>query len=150
MTAGEDQAQTVVGDRGHGVILQRIFGAQRAFEQDRALRLLAAGALAAQPVDRGVARRRQYPCRGASGETVARPALERGYIGFLQRILGEIDIAQDAGQGRDGASAVGAEAARDLVPRITSRQSDGSPPIRTYCPGTSWQPRARRQAKAPR
>jgi hypothetical protein len=62
-----------------------------------------------------IARGRENPRRRARWESVARPALERGDIRFLQRVLGERDVAERARERRDGASGVVPEAPRDAV-----------------------------------
>jgi len=66
-------------------------------------------ALAPDPVDRAVAGGGDDPCTGIARRSVARPALERRCERVLYRILGELEVAEDADQDRDCASPLLAE-----------------------------------------
>jgi hypothetical protein len=82
--------------------------------------------LAAHAVDRSVARDRDDPRGWIGRRTVARPALERGRERVLNRLLGEVPVAEGADQGRDGAAVVLAEDALDqeaVAPLLASRRA---------------------------
>ena len=72
--------------------------------------------LAPDPVDRPVARGRQQPGPRVGGGAVAWPALERGGEGLLHRVLGELDIAERAGEDRERAPPLLAEDGFDYEP----------------------------------
>ena len=97
MAAREDQAQPFVGNRL--VLLVGLDG----LERGQQLGLAPERLLAANPVDRPVARGRQQPGAGVGGGAFARPPLDRGGEGLLHRVLGELDVAERAGQDREGA-----------------------------------------------
>ena len=101
MAAGEDQLEPLVGN--HGVlVVGELLGTR---EQ---LGLACEGLLTADPVDRPVARRCDDPRAGVRGRAVARPPFGCDEECVLYRILGEIEIAEDAAEDRD--------AARPLIP----------------------------------
>ena len=54
-----------------------------------------------QPVDRPVPRHRHDPRPRVVGNSVGRPAAQRGQVRILNRVLGESDVAEDAGKQRD-------------------------------------------------
>ena len=58
-------------------------------------------ALAPDPVDRPVTGGGDDPGRRVVGHAVARPALERGRERVLDRLLGAVEVAEDAGERRD-------------------------------------------------
>jgi hypothetical protein len=66
-------------------------------------------AVAPQPVDRPVPRHRHDPRPGVVGNAVRRPAAQRGQVRILDRVLGEPDVAEDAGKQGDGAAELGPE-----------------------------------------
>ena len=70
-------------------------------------------ALAAQAVDRLVARDPRDPGAGVVRDAVARPALERDDERLLHRLLGGVEVAEDADQGRDRPSRLVPEQAVD-------------------------------------
>ena len=96
VAAGEDEREPVVGDRAHVVLL----GGQR-LEPGEQLGLARERPLAPEPVDRAVARGRDDPGARVARHAVARPALERDREGVLHRVLGELEVAEDAGEDGD-------------------------------------------------
>jgi hypothetical protein len=106
MAAGEDELEALVGKGGgvHGIL--RCLGhlEQPGLGGERAI--------AADAIDRPVARRRQQPGAGAGGDAVSRPALGRDREGLLSGLLGELEAAEEADQvGEDSAPFV----SKDLV-----------------------------------
>ena len=98
MAAGEEQPQAVVGDRGHvGLGGCGVGRGQR----DELPQLVPVAAVAPQAIDRAVACGGQDPGTGVVGQPVAGPALNGLYEGFLNRVLGQVDIAEDANEGGD-------------------------------------------------
>jgi hypothetical protein len=78
--------------------------------QQRGLRVtVLARCLAAQLVDRRVARGGDDPAGGARGYAVGRPALARLRERVLDRVLGDVDVAEDADQNRDRTAVLRAE-----------------------------------------
>src|SRR5205085_1382961 len=98
MAAREDEAEAVVGDRAQVVLLR---GAQL-FEPGEELGLPRERLLAADPVDRPVARARDDPSARIAGHACARPSLDSCCVGVLQRILGELEVTEDAYENREG------------------------------------------------
>ena len=113
VAAGEDQLESLVGD--HGLLVVRELLGPR--EQ---LRLARQRLLAADPVDRRVAGRRDDPGAGIARRSVARPALRRADEGVLHRVLGEIEVTEDAAEDRDRAGTLVAVGAGDLLYDATS------------------------------
>ena len=74
--------------------------------------------LAAEPVDRAVAGDPRDPGAGVVGDAVARPALERDREGVLNRVLGEVEVAEDADQGGDRPPRLAPEQAVDVELRL--------------------------------
>jgi hypothetical protein len=103
MAAGEDELEALVGERRlvHGVLRD-----QRDLEQAG---LRGERALAADAVERPVAGGRDQPRSGARGDAVARPALRGDREGVLGGLLGEVEVAEEADQGREDASPLVAE-----------------------------------------
>ena len=95
VAAGEEQPQPVVGQRR----VERLVGLRR-HQQLQLAQLVRVAALAAQAVDRAVARRRARSRRRVVRQPVARPALQRDHERLLHRVLGEVEVAEDADQGR--------------------------------------------------
>jgi hypothetical protein len=96
MAAREEQPQPVVGERRvHWVV--RDSGHQPL----QLAQLVLVAALASEAVDGAVARRAHDPGAGVVRRPVPRPALERGHEGLLNHLLGEVEVAEDADQGRD-------------------------------------------------
>src|SRR4051794_25647933 len=96
VAAGEDQLEPLVGDHGF-LVVGYLFGAG---EQ---LRLPRERLLAADPVDRAVARRRDDPRAGVRRCPVPRPAFGRDDERILNRVLGEVEVAEDTAENRDAA-----------------------------------------------
>jgi hypothetical protein len=92
MTAGEHQLEPLIGKchllclvlRGLAHLEQAGLGRERA--------------IAAQAVDRSVARSGRQPGARIGGDPVARPALGRDRERFLRGFLGEIEVAEKANQ----------------------------------------------------
>jgi len=108
MTAGEDQLEPFVGN-GCLLVLRDLLSA---CEQ---LRLARERLLAADPVDRAVAGRRDDPGARVVRDAVARPALGSPDEGVLYRVLGEIEVTEDAAEDRDRAGALVAVGACELL-----------------------------------
>jgi hypothetical protein len=70
---------------------------------------------AADPVDRAVARRGDDPRSGIRRRPVARPALRGPDEGVLDRILGEVEVAEDAAEDRDATRTLIPEGAGEVV-----------------------------------
>ena len=121
MAAGEDQPQPVVGDRHVRVRVCRRSATgddRREFDLDRRIArqligLVAKPAPPAKPVDRPVPGRGRDPCAGVRGHAPLRPDLKSGDEGVLDRFLGEVEVAEDADQGRDRPALFLAEQAVD-------------------------------------
>ena len=96
MAAGEEQAQPVVGDRVHGLV-----GLLAAAQGLQLAQLLRVTALAAQAVDRAVARGAHDPATGIWRHSVARPALHGSRERLLHRLFGKVEVAEDPDQGGD-------------------------------------------------
>jgi hypothetical protein len=124
MAAGEDELQALVGDRG---LVHLVLHRLGHFEQAR---LGQQRALAPQPVDRAVARGRRQPRAGVARGAVARPALGGGGEGLLSGLLGEVEIAEEADQGREHAAPLVAEGLLDQGAGSTSGRTSTQPPRR--------------------
>jgi hypothetical protein len=125
MATGEDQPQPIIRDRAHagfsfddrvGVdCLELGLDGRFALEE---LLLLGERPPTPDPVDRPVPGGRRDPCPGVVGYAASRPRLERGEEGLLDRLLGEIEVTQDADQGCDRPALLLAEDAVDDGVRI--------------------------------
>jgi hypothetical protein len=124
VAAGEDEAQSLVWDH------VRLLRLARRFQRREQLGLPLEGAVAADPVDRPVARRRQQPGTGPFGSAVDRPALERDGDGVLEGVLGEVEVAEDADQAREDPPPLGAEDALELVQCSITGRTSIAPPFR--------------------
>ncbi len=71
--------------------------------------------LAAQAVDRPAARGGDDPAGRARRQAVGRPPLDGRDEGVRDRVLGDAEVAEDAGEDRDRAAVLGAEHALDLL-----------------------------------
>jgi len=65
------------------------------------LELLATDAGAAQPIDRPAPRRGGNPRSRVGRQAIARPVLERGDEGVLDRFLGQVEVADSPDQAGD-------------------------------------------------
>src|SRR5262249_46224120 len=90
VTASEDESQPLVGN--DVLLVVRVY---RLLEQ---LHLARERALTAHAVDRRVASGRDDPAGRVPRLALDRPALERTRVGVLQRVLGELEVAEDANQ----------------------------------------------------
>jgi hypothetical protein len=97
MAAREDEAEPLVGNRAHVVVLLH----PELLETREQLGLARERSLPPDAVDCTVARRGDDPRAGVAGRAVARPALDRGRKGVLYRILGELEVAEDTDEDRD-------------------------------------------------
>jgi hypothetical protein len=113
VAAGEDQLESLVGN-GSLLVLRDPFGAG---EQ---LGLALERPLAADAVDRPVAGGRDDPRTRVRRDAVARPAFRGAYEGVLDRVLGEVEVAENAAEDRDRAGALVAVRADQLVYCIAS------------------------------
>jgi hypothetical protein len=109
VAAGEDQAQPVVG---HGALLGRRL--RLAPQQDRLGVAVLAGRLPAEPVDRPVPGGGDDPAGRARWRPGRRPAPHGLGEGVLDRLLGQVDVADDADQDGDRAAVLAAEHRLDL------------------------------------
>ena len=96
VAAGEDQLEPLVADHGL-LVVRELFGPR---EQ---LGLARQCLLPTDPVDGRVPRRRDDPGAGIARRSVARPALGRAHEGVLHRVLGEVEVTEDAAEDRDRA-----------------------------------------------
>jgi hypothetical protein len=103
MTAGEDQAQAIVG---HGVVLHRLVAG---VQQRRLGVAILPRRLAPQPIDGAVARGGDDPAGRARRQAARRPARHGRGEGILHRLLGDGDVAEHAHEDRHGAAVFGAE-----------------------------------------
>ena len=99
MAAGEDEREPLVGDRAHVVVLAR-----ELLQPCEELHLLAKDAIAPDAVDRAVLRGRDDPGRGVARVALSRPALERRRERVLDGVLGELEVAERAGEDPDSVS----------------------------------------------
>jgi hypothetical protein len=110
MAAGEDQPQALVGHaRDHGRLRVRVGRHERRELGDAGLQR----APAPQPVDRAVARDGDHPRGGIARDAGLRPARERRRKRVLDRLLGDVPVADGADQGRDRPPELLAEQALD-------------------------------------
>src|SRR5581483_8421738 len=113
MTAGEDQLEALVGNR-RLLVLRELLGS------GQELRLAGERLVAADAVDRAVARRRDDPGSRVGREAVSRPPFGGAKERLLYRVLGEIEIAEDAAEDRDRARTLVAVGAGQLLYEATS------------------------------
>src|SRR5437588_4825204 len=108
MAAGEDQTQAIVP---HGSV---VLGLLAEMKQRRLSMAIGARRFTPQAVDRAIAGGHDDPARRARGQAGLRPALCRGGEGVLNRVLGEVDVAESADQDRHRPTVLLAEHARDI------------------------------------
>jgi hypothetical protein len=113
VAAREDQLEPLVGDR-------RLLVGRELRRTGEQLRLPRERLLAPDPVDRAVPGRGDDPGAGARRCAVDRPALGRLDECVLNRVLGEVEIAEDAAEDRDAARTLVAVGTDELVyPRFS-------------------------------
>jgi hypothetical protein len=88
----------------------------------------------AHPVDGLEAPGRNQPCPRIGGHAIARPLLQRRTEGIVQRLFGEIEVAEEANQGGEDAARVGAVEAAHRRPHplggvLTHRQGARRRPL---------------------
>src|SRR5207248_11327509 len=105
MAAGEDQLEPVVLDAAV-VTVERVVARS---QHRRLLVLPGADRLAAEAVDRPVARGDHEPRPGVGRDPIAWPALQRDRERLLGRLLGDVPVAGDADEARDDAAPLGPE-----------------------------------------
>src|SRR5439155_3596484 len=113
VTAGKDQLEPFVGNDCL-LVLRELLGA------GKELGLACERLLAADPVDRPVPRRRHDPRARIRGNAVTRPSLRRPDERVLHRVLGEVEVTEDAAEDRDRAGALVAVGAGELLYEATS------------------------------
>jgi hypothetical protein len=97
VAAGEDQPEAVVGD--HVLLLGLVvIGRGRRLQGPQLLQLLVATALAPEPVDRLVAGGGGDPGPRVLRNATLRPDLHGDQEGLLNRVLGEVEVAEYADQ----------------------------------------------------
>src|SRR5690606_12582195 len=146
MAAGEDQAQPVVA---HGPLLG---GFVTGVQQGGLGVLAVTGGLAAQAVDRPVAGRGDDPPGGGRRRPVLRPAPHGDGERVLDGLLGQVDVAEHAGEHGHGPAVLLGEDTCDVRHR-SGRTSIGSPTISASLrpqPSASSRSAARMTVKPPR
>lgn len=100
MAADEQEPQNVVavlrGVEPLGEVALRVL----AVGEDRLVRKGLVPAAAAQGIDPGIAPDQDQPCGLVAGRAVPRPVRQRPQAGLLERLLGGVEIAEIAQQGR--------------------------------------------------
>jgi hypothetical protein len=111
--------------RSSGIVLQ---GFLRVEQAD----LRREGAVAADAVDRAIARSRHQPCARAGGRPIAGPALGGGRERLLGGFLGEAEVAEKADQhGEDAAPLVAEDLLEGAYPcHSTTGRTSTAPPMR--------------------
>src|SRR6185437_6559612 len=94
------------------------------------LGLLLAGAIAADAVDRPVAAGGHQPCPRVGRHPVARPALGGDREGVLRGLLGEVEVAEEANEGRQDAAPLVAEDLLEDQDHSTIGRTSIAPPSR--------------------
>jgi len=112
VAAGEDEAKPVVLHGSHLLGHTRVVIATR--EHRHLAQQFQSTRLAAQAVDGAVAGSRRDPAARVGRQADARPLAQGDGERLLHRILGEVDVTEDADQGGDGSARLLAEDPRDL------------------------------------
>ena len=124
MAAGEDELQPLVREARllvHGV-LHRLGHLEQAG-------LLGERAVAADPVDGPIARRRDQPRGRVRRRAVARPALRGDRERLLRGFLGEVEVAEEADERGKDASALLAEGLLEDRYHCPSGRTSIAPPM---------------------
>ena len=103
MTAGENEFESLVWK------CRRVHRVLRCLGHREQAGLGGQRAIAADAIDRAVARRRHQPGTGVGRSSVARPALRGDRKGLLRGFLGEIEVAEEADERSEDASPLLAE-----------------------------------------
>ncbi len=124
VAAGEDQLEPLVGNDCQFHLVLRRFGhvEQSGLRRERAV--------AADPVDRAVSRGRHEPGAWVVRRPVARPARRGDREGLLGCLLGEVEVAEEADQGRDDPPPFVAEDPVECVYHASIGRISIAPPIR--------------------
>src|SRR5579864_3023310 len=120
MTAGEDQPQAIVDDRAlfdHSPVLLLV----EAYELSEALGAIGHRAVTTQAIDRAPPRRDREPRARIGRNAVAWPRRERGRIGVLNRVLGQLKIAHMSNQSRQHDRPLVAKRASDRIRRLITQ-----------------------------
>jgi hypothetical protein len=125
VAAGEQELEPLVGDGAvvvHG-LLQALGGADRlpGLGGHKLPGLGGQDALAAEPVDGAVAGRRDQPGAGIVRGPLAGPALSGDSKRLLSGLLGKVEVTEEADQGGEDPTPLGAE---DLLDRAGSIGQD--------------------------
>ena len=126
MTAGEDELESLVRKWGRVHRVLRRLGHLGHFEQAG---LRGQRAIAADAIDGAVARRRHQPGARVGGSPVARPARRGDREGLLRGFLGEVEVAEEADQGREDATPLLAEGVLEDRYRSTIGRTSIAPPM---------------------
>ena len=135
MTAREDKAKPVVGEaavapEAHVILLPSSVdeGGLDLGELQR----LASGPT--DPVKRPVARRRGDPCPGVARDAIPRPGLERGHERVGKRLLGQVEVAQDADERGQNAAGFITEGPLDVLADRVGGQAVAPAPATSESP----------------
>src|SRR5215217_7884710 len=121
MAAGEDELQALVGDGG------LVHGWGRRFEPAD---LLVEHPHAADAIDRAVARGGHEPRARVGRNPVALPPRRGDREGVLRGLLGEIEVAEEADQGREDATPLVAEDPLERSYHSLTGRTSIAPPMR--------------------
>ena len=128
-SAGWQQVKTS-SSRSSGKVVVSSIGSSDGLGHLEQARLLGERALAADAVDRAVARGRDEPRARVGGRAVARPALGGDRERLLRGLLGEVEVAEEADQrGEDAAPLLAEDLLEDRY-RSTSGRISIAPPMR--------------------
>src|SRR5450755_3561289 len=106
MATGKDQAQAVVAEHGIFRLTFTLDSRSQGQLLSRAAESLQLILFFFEPhpppyqIDGFVARRGDQPCPRVSGDALPRPLLERHRKSFLSHLLGQIEVSEEANQGR--------------------------------------------------
>jgi len=82
--------------------------------------------LASKSIEGPVARRRRDPRAGVVGDALLGPPLDGDDEGVLHRLLGEIDVAEEADERGDGATRLAPEGGLDVQRMVTDQEPEKS------------------------
>ena len=101
MTAGEDEAQPIVS---HRVVLRFPLALLERLQRRQLVDFFGEAGATPQAIDRLVPSRLNEPSAGIVRQLSRRPLLESGGERFLNHLLGEVEIAEEADQSGEDAS----------------------------------------------